>query len=95
MEVEMPCGHYEGPGYVSNWSIQSNTMRRRRRTSAGPPYTAVSGYGTYLKRTEPEMKRRCMGKDKSYEMEKEMKGSMRRRIQRVMKNKYGKMTHNC
>ncbi|KAG4381428.1 hypothetical protein AAZX31_15G137600 [Glycine max] len=91
---EMGCGHYVGHGYVSNWGMQCNSMRRRHHTGEAPlSTTAVSSYRKYLKGTESEMKRtRRVGKDKSYETEK--KGSMRR-MHWLVKNKSAKMTHNC
>ncbi|KAG2409683.1 hypothetical protein LR48_Vigan05g095000 [Vigna angularis] len=90
---EIECGHYVGHGYVSNWGMQCDSMRRRRCTSNAPPSTAVTGYRKYLKGTESEMKRtRRVGKDKSHETE--TKVSMRK-MQWLMKNKYGKLTHNC
>ncbi|RDX62622.1 hypothetical protein CR513_59024, partial [Mucuna pruriens] len=92
---EMECGHYVGHGYVSNWGMQCDSMRRRRRACDEPPSMAEPGYRKYLKGMESEMKRtRRVGKDKSYETEKELEGSVRR-IHWLMKNKYGKMTHNC
>ncbi|KAK7412902.1 hypothetical protein VNO78_04639 [Psophocarpus tetragonolobus] len=91
---ELECGHYVGHGYVSNWGMQCHSMRRRRRSSDAQPSTAVSGYRKYLKGTEPEMKRtRRVGKDKS--CERETSGSMRTIQFLMMKNKYGKLTHNC
>ncbi|CAJ1963280.1 unnamed protein product [Sphenostylis stenocarpa] len=89
----MECGHYVGHGYVSNWGMQCDNMRRRRRTSNAPPSTAVPGYIKYLKGTEWEMKRtRRVGKDKSFETEKKVS---LRKMQWLMNNKNGKLTHNC
>ncbi|KAK7303718.1 hypothetical protein RJT34_14631 [Clitoria ternatea] len=92
MEME-ECVHYVGPGYVSNWGIQSTSIRRRHQTSEAPPLTVVPGYRKFLKGgtwAEAEMKRRRVGKERCYETEFETKGSMKRRIQ-LMKNKYGKV----
>ncbi|KOM29170.1 hypothetical protein LR48_Vigan635s009500 [Vigna angularis] len=90
---EMECGHYVGHGYVSNWGMQCENIRRRRCTSNAPPSTVVSGYTKYLNRIESEMKRQwCVGKDNSYETE--INGSLRK-IPWLTKKKYGTMTHNC
>ncbi|KAJ1380619.1 hypothetical protein SESBI_45898 [Sesbania bispinosa] len=85
--MESRCGHYVGPGYVSNWGIQNNGIRCRRRTIEAPPCMARKYVksGTW---TESEIKKK---RYKPYEM-KDGKRSIRRGIGYWLKKK---TIHEC
>lgn len=93
----MRCSYYVGPGYVSNWGFQNNTMRYRRHTNEMPPSTEVNDNRKYLSCgawTDLEMQRkRRVTKYKSYELLE--KKSLRKRFRSWLKNKYGKIKQSC